>query len=63
MYGGNPPGTAGGMEDRMKTGIALYGANGHQIMHLLEQNPRAELAAVAAMNANGLEALQRSIRD
>ncbi len=49
----------GDMEDRMKTGIALYGANGHQIIHLLEQNPRAELVAVAAVHENLLETLQK----
>ncbi len=32
----------------MKRGIGIYGANGHQIQHLLEKNPEAELVAMAA---------------
>lgn len=47
----------------MKTGIAIYGTNGHQIMHLLEQNPRAELTAAAAINQALLEELQKKHSD
>jgi len=35
-------------------GIGLYGANGHQIHHLLEKQPRARLVAVAAFDPKNL---------
>lgn len=35
-------------------GIGLYGTNGHQIQHLLLQNPRARLVAVAGMSPEWL---------
>jgi predicted dehydrogenase len=34
----------------MKIGIGLYGNNGHQIQHLLENHPHAELVATAAFD-------------
>ncbi|MCL2461600.1 MAG: Gfo/Idh/MocA family oxidoreductase [Defluviitaleaceae bacterium] len=47
----------------MKTGIGIYGSNGHQIHYLLENHPRAELRAVAAFNAGLLpEGLKPGIR-
>lgn len=33
-----------------KTGVGLYGLNGHQVHHLLENNPRARLTGVAAFD-------------
>ena len=38
----------------MKIGVGIYGSNGHQIQWLLKNNPRAELAAVAAFDAAAL---------
>lgn len=37
------------MKDQV-LGIGLYGMNGHQIQHLLQQNPRARLVAVAGLS-------------
>jgi predicted dehydrogenase len=36
----------------MKTGVGIYGKNGHQIAGLLAQHPRAELVATAAYPAD-----------
>jgi predicted dehydrogenase len=41
-------------------GVGLYGGNGHQIQHALVGQPRAELAAFAAL---GREALPEALRD
>ena len=38
-------------------GIGLFGTNGHQIQHLLQQNPRARLVAVAGMSHVWLDRL------
>ena len=38
----------------MKIRVGLYGNNGHQIQHMLENHPNAELAAVAAFDASTL---------
>jgi predicted dehydrogenase len=38
----------------MKTGIGIYGRNGHQITSMLENHPQAELVATAAMGPSFL---------
>jgi predicted dehydrogenase len=44
------------MKDQV-LGIGLYGMNGHQIQHLLLENPRARLVAVSGMSPEWLDRL------
>jgi predicted dehydrogenase len=47
----------------MKFGIGIYGSNGHQIQHLLENHHKVDLVAAAAFDINSLpEKLRQNIR-